>query len=139
MSIQDKTLLMHRIDETLKPRMFANLLEEAEDQITATLDDFDVTYTGSEQNKPCDLLEAFINARINAAISKAAITIQLTSTPQTIQPASSDSSVQITIPEKRVINPLRFVHFHRFPQQFHQPFNAVHQRLNRPERFNLRA
>ena len=29
MSYQDKVLLMHKVEETLKPRMFANLLEEA--------------------------------------------------------------------------------------------------------------
>ena len=69
MPIQDKALLMHRIDETLKPRMFANLLEEAEDQITITLDDFDVTYTGSEQNESCDLLDTFISAKTAAGLS----------------------------------------------------------------------
>ena len=69
MSIQDKTVLMHKIDETLKPRMFANLLEEAQEQITTTLDDFDVTYTGSEQNESCDLLDAFINAKKAAGLT----------------------------------------------------------------------
>ena len=42
MSVQDKVTLLNKIEETLKPRMFANLLEEATDEIQDTLTEFDV-------------------------------------------------------------------------------------------------
>ena len=63
MPIQDKVLLLNKVESTLKPRMFANLLEEATDQINTTLDEFDVSYIGDNNPESCDLLEAFINAK----------------------------------------------------------------------------
>ncbi len=44
MSTQDKALLVHKVESTLKPRMFANLLEEAIDKIQDHLNEFDVTH-----------------------------------------------------------------------------------------------
>lgn len=61
-SVQDKALLMNKVEETLKPRMFANLLEEAVDEIKDTLDEFDVTHRGS-YSETDDLLDVYINAK----------------------------------------------------------------------------
>lgn len=63
MSMQDKVLLMHKVEETLKPRMFANLLEEAVDQIQTHLDEFEVANIGDESPETEDLLDAYISAK----------------------------------------------------------------------------
>lgn len=64
MAMQDKVMLMHQVEDTLKPRMFANMLEEAIAGIQDHLSEYDVQrivageITGQE-----DLLDAFINAK----------------------------------------------------------------------------
>jgi len=64
MATQDKVLLMHRVEETLKPRMFANLLEEATAEINETLDDFDVKYTSTGASDGTDdMLRTYIEAK----------------------------------------------------------------------------
>ena len=63
MASQDKALLMNKVEGTLRPRMFANLLEEAVDEIQEHLDEFDVTHVGSEVIESEDLLETYINAK----------------------------------------------------------------------------
>ena len=63
MATQDKVLLMTRVEETLKPRMFANLLDEAVNEIQNHLDDFDVTAISRDFSSHDDLLDAFINAK----------------------------------------------------------------------------
>ena len=55
MSYQDKVLLMHKVEETLKPRMFANLLEEAVGKIQEDLDEFDVTHVAVDADRKEDL------------------------------------------------------------------------------------
>ena len=57
MSYQDKVLLMHKVEETLKPRMFANLLEEAVGKIQEDLDEFDVTHVAFDADRKEDLLD----------------------------------------------------------------------------------
>ena len=64
MPIQDKVLLMHKVEETLKPRMFANYLEEAMREFTVTLDEFDVIHISNMDgtaNEDC--LEAYLNVK----------------------------------------------------------------------------
>lgn len=63
MPSQDKALLMNKVEETLKPRMFANMLDEAVDEIQEHLDEFDITHIGTLPLKPDDMLESFINAK----------------------------------------------------------------------------
>lgn len=63
MAEQDKTLLLHKIDGTLRTRMYANLLEETEDEIQNHLDEFDVTHIGNEEVESEDLLDTYINAK----------------------------------------------------------------------------
>ena len=63
MATKDKLLLLNKIDETLKPRMFANMLEEAQNEIQDHLNDFDVTYNGSCNVEHEDFLESYINAK----------------------------------------------------------------------------
>ena len=63
MPAQDKVLLMHKVEETLKPRMFANLLEEAVDEIQGHLDEFDVTHVTNDKLESDDLLDAYIDAK----------------------------------------------------------------------------
>ena len=63
MATQDKVLLMHKVEQTLKPRMFANLLEEAVDEIQGHLDEFDVTHVGDNEPETDDLLDSYINAK----------------------------------------------------------------------------
>ena len=62
MSIQDKALLLNKVEKTLKPRMFANYLEEAVDEIKDHLDEFDVTHRGN-YSEVDDLLDVYINAK----------------------------------------------------------------------------
>lgn len=63
MSIQDKTLLMHKVEETLKPRMFANLLEEATNEIQDHLIEFGVTHIANNEIETDDYLNAYIAAK----------------------------------------------------------------------------
>ena len=63
MAEQDKVLLMHKVDGTLRTRMFANLLEEAEAEIQEHLDEFSVKYVGGEIVETDDILTAFIEAK----------------------------------------------------------------------------
>ena len=63
MAEQDKALLMHKVEDTLKPRMFANLLEEAVDEIQEHLDEFDITHISGEEVETEDMLDIFINAK----------------------------------------------------------------------------
>lgn len=62
MSIQDKALLLNKVEKTLEPRMFANYLEEAVDEIKDHLDEFDVTHRGNYSDVD-DLLDVYINAK----------------------------------------------------------------------------
>lgn len=63
MSYQDKVLLMHKVEEALKPRMFANLLEEAVGKIQEDLDEFDVTHVAVDADRKEDLLDLYLNAK----------------------------------------------------------------------------
>ena len=63
MPIQDKVLLMNKVEETLKPRMFANLLEEAVEEIQDHLDEFEINHIGNEVSGTEDLLDSYINAK----------------------------------------------------------------------------
>lgn len=63
MAEKDKVLLLQNIEDTLKPRMFVNMFDEATQEIQEKLDDFDVEYVGNVQPESCDLLDAFINAK----------------------------------------------------------------------------
>ena len=63
MPIQDKVLLMNKVEETLKPRMFANLLEEAVEEIQDHLDEFEISHIGNEVSGTEDLLDSYINAK----------------------------------------------------------------------------
>ena len=63
MSEKDKVLLMHKVEGTLKTRMFANLLEEAVDEIHDHLDEFEVSHVGADTTGSEDLLDTFINAK----------------------------------------------------------------------------
>ena len=63
MASQDKALLMNKVEETLKPRMFANLLEEAIDEIQDHLDEFDITHINQDVIKTEDLLIVYLNAK----------------------------------------------------------------------------
>lgn len=75
MASQDKVLLMNRIEETLKPRMFANLLEEATEHINETLDDFNVEHIQKDDFVKCDgLLDAYISAKISEGKSEKTVT-----------------------------------------------------------------
>lgn len=62
---------MHRIEETLKPRMFANLLEEATEQIQDSMDDFDITHIASNDDSGTDdLIRIFIEGKRAAGRSE---------------------------------------------------------------------
>lgn len=63
MSAPDKVLLVHKVENTLKPRMFANLLEEAIDEIQDHLDEFDVTHIGTLDSQTEELLDTYINTK----------------------------------------------------------------------------
>lgn len=69
MPMQDKVLLMHDLEETLKPRMFANLLEEAIDQIQEHLDNYDIAHIGTNDSSEDDLLDTYIDAKRSAGLS----------------------------------------------------------------------
>ena len=64
MPIQDKVLLLHKAEETLRTKMFANYLEEAMKELTVTLDEFDVIHIADSEvigNEEC--LETFLNVK----------------------------------------------------------------------------
>lgn len=63
MATQDKVLLMHKVEGTLRPRMFANLLEEATSEIQEHLDEFDVTHIAEIGCEHDDMLNAYIDAK----------------------------------------------------------------------------
>lgn len=64
MAMQDKVMLMHQVEETLKPRMFANLLEEAIVGINEHLDEYDIHRIHSDDSAAeDDCLESFINSK----------------------------------------------------------------------------
>lgn len=63
MAMQDKILLMSKVEETLKPRMFANLLEEAIDEIGNHLNGFEVEYQSADNLESDNILDAFIQAK----------------------------------------------------------------------------
>ena len=74
MSAPDKALLMHKVEGTLKPRMFANLLEEAVEQIQGHLDEFEVTHISGEAIESDDLLKMFLAAKKTAGRSEKTLT-----------------------------------------------------------------
>lgn len=63
MPASDKILLMHKVEQTLKPRMFANLLEEAVEEIQDHLDEFDISHIGGEPTESDDFLNLYINTK----------------------------------------------------------------------------
>ena len=65
MATQDKVMLMYRIEGTLRPRMFANLLDESIEEINGHLDEFDVKHiSGSgEADETDDMLTTYIEAK----------------------------------------------------------------------------
>ena len=63
MATQDKIVLMHKVEGTLRPRMFANLLDEAVTEIQEHLDEFDITHISEVPEKTEDMLEAYLNAK----------------------------------------------------------------------------
>lgn len=69
MATQDKVLLMHEVEETLKPRMFANLLEEAVEEIQERLDNYDVTHICDAMPSADDLLDTYIDAKRSKGLS----------------------------------------------------------------------
>lgn len=75
MAIQDKVILMNRIEDTLKPRMFANLLEEATEQINDTLDDFNIEQIRKDDvGNDDDCVNAYISAKIAEGKSEKTVT-----------------------------------------------------------------
>lgn len=65
MATQDKALLMHKVEDTLRPRMFANLLDEAIEEINGHLDEFDVRHVAASEDVVGseDMLTAYIIAK----------------------------------------------------------------------------
>ena len=63
MATYDKVLLLHNVEGILKPRMFANYLEEAMQNIQVTLDEFDVVHVSCGNMKHDECLETYLNAK----------------------------------------------------------------------------
>ena len=63
MATQDKALLMHKVEGTLRTRMFANLLEEAVDEIQDHLDEFEISHIQDGTMETEDMLDSYINAK----------------------------------------------------------------------------
>lgn len=64
MATQDKVMLMTQVEDTLKTRMFANLLEEAVTEIQGHLDGYDIQRTAhGDGSGSDDLLTAFISTK----------------------------------------------------------------------------
>ena len=74
MATQDKVLLMHKIEDTLKPRMFANLLEEAVEDIQGHLDEFEVSHVSGEAAESDDLLKLYLSAKQTAGRTEKTLT-----------------------------------------------------------------
>ena len=74
MAIQDKAMLMHQVEQTLHPRMFANLLEEAMTEINGHLDEYDVRHLG-ESSGTDNLLDSFINAKKVEGLSESTLSL----------------------------------------------------------------
>lgn len=74
MATQDKVMLMHKVEETLKPRMFANLLEEATEEIQEHLDEFDITHIAGQIDETEDLLETYIHAKRAEGLTEKTLT-----------------------------------------------------------------
>ena len=72
MSVQDKALLMHKVEGTLKPRMFANMLEEAVCEIQTHLDEFEINHIVDAQESE-DMIDRYINAKIVGGRSEGTI------------------------------------------------------------------
>lgn len=63
MATQDKVMLLHQVEGTLKPRMFANLLEEAVAEITDHLNGYDIQRITAGDAATDDTLTTYINAK----------------------------------------------------------------------------
>lgn len=63
MATQDKVMLLHQVEGTLKPRMFANLLEEAVAEITDHLNGYDIQHISGTGGTADDMLKTFIDAK----------------------------------------------------------------------------
>ena len=63
MATQDKVLLMHKVEGTLRTRMFANLLEEATTEIQGHLDEFDVVHIANDADVQSDMLKTYLDAK----------------------------------------------------------------------------
>lgn len=63
MAIQDKVMLLHQVDGTLRPRMFANMFDEAMEEINEHLDGYDITRTTTATGSASDMIDAYINAK----------------------------------------------------------------------------
>ena len=74
MAEKDKTLLMQDISETLRPRMFVNMYDEAVNEIQGKLDAYDVTHAGEDAMLSCDLLDAFIDGKRAAGRGESTLT-----------------------------------------------------------------
>lgn len=64
MPVQDKVLLLHKTEETLKTKMFANYLEDAMRELTIVLDEFDIIHIADSNllgNERC--LETYLNVK----------------------------------------------------------------------------
>ena len=62
---------MHKVEGTLKPRMFANLLEEAVDEIQDHLNEFDIQHLAEvAEDDVDDLLDTYIEAKRVAGLSE---------------------------------------------------------------------
>lgn len=71
MATSDKVLLMHKVEGTLRTRMFANLLDEAVTEIQDHLDEFDIVHVANEDNSETDdLLNTFIAAKASSGRSE---------------------------------------------------------------------
>ena len=63
MATQDKAMLMNQVSDTLRSRMFANLLDEAVEEINETLDWYEITHIAGEADSSCDLMKTYIDAK----------------------------------------------------------------------------
>lgn len=63
MATQDKAMLMNQVEGTLRSRMFANLLDEAINEINKHLDNYEVRHLGSGSSDSGDMLKAYIDAK----------------------------------------------------------------------------
>ena len=74
MATSDKVLLMHKVEGTLRPRMFANLLDEAVAEIQDHLDELDIVHVADEDTAETDdLLKTFLAAKASSGRSEKTI------------------------------------------------------------------